>query len=242
MHQSRAIVLHQIKYSETSLILKIYTEKEGLLSFIAKGVRGKKGKFRSAQFQTLNLLELTYKEARRSELRHIIDLKISEPFTELLFNPVKRSIALFMAELIQHCIKEEEPNPELFNFLYSSIHWLDLNRGSCSHFHLLFMMKLTKYLGFYPMLDGHHQDGYFDLQQGVFSTHKPLHAYYIDSEDLNAWKELIYCKSETFDNLMFSNAIKRKLVQALMIYYKLHLIHFKELNSHHILHTIFNDE
>ena len=102
MHQSRAIVLHQIKYSETSLILKIYTEKEGLLSFIVKGVRGKKGKLRTAQFQILNLLELSYSQGNKSQLRHIRDLKISEPFTELLFNPVKRSIGLFIAELIQH--------------------------------------------------------------------------------------------------------------------------------------------
>lgn len=242
MHQSRAIVLYQIKYSETSLILKIYTEKEGLLSFIVKGVRGKKGKFRSAQFQALNLIDLSYKEGAKSQLRHIVDLKISEPFTELLFNPVKRSIALFMAELIQHCIQEQEPNPELFNFLHTSIHWLDLSQGNCSHFHLLFMMKFTKYLGFYPMLEGHHQDGYFDLQQGVFSMQKPLHAYFIDAEDLRAWKELIHCTPEVLDRLKFSNELKRSLVQALMIYYKLHLVHFKELNSHHILQTVFDDE
>ena len=62
MERSRAIVLHQIKYSETSLILKIYTEKEGLLSFIVKGVRGGKGKFRSAQFQPLNVIDLTYRK------------------------------------------------------------------------------------------------------------------------------------------------------------------------------------
>ena len=113
MHQSRAIVLRQIKYSETSLILKIYTEKEGLLSFIAKGVRGKKGKLRSAQFQPLNLIDLSYREARKSQLRQINDLKVIEPFTDLPFNPIKRTIAIFMAELIQNAIKEQEPNARI---------------------------------------------------------------------------------------------------------------------------------
>jgi len=242
MDRSRAIVLHQIKYSETSIILKIYTEKDGLLSFIVKGVRGKRGKFRSAQFQVLNLLEINYKEAKKSRLRHIIDLKISEPFTELLFNPVKRSIAMFISELIQHCIKEEEPNPELFNFLHSYVHWLDLNQGNCSHFHLLFMMKLTKHLGFYPMTEDRYQGNYFDLQQGGFSIQKPLHAYYIDSKVLKAWVELIDCKLEALDSLNFSNELKRSLLKALIAYYKLHLIHFKELNSHRVLHAVFNDE
>jgi len=242
MHQSRAIVLRQIKYSETSLILKVYTEKEGLLSFIAKGVRGKKGKLRSAQFQALNLIDLSYREARKSQLRQINDLKVIEPFTDLPFNPIKRTIAMFMAELIQNAIKEQEPNAKLFDFLYNSIHWIDLSKESYSHFHLLFMMKFTKYLGFYPMLDGHKDARYFDLQQGVFSRGEPTHSYFIDSEQLSAWKQLINVKLETINSLLLSNTLKRKLLQTMMLYYKLHLIHFKELNSHHILQSVFHDE
>ena len=242
MHQSRAIVLHQIKYSETSLILKIYTEKEGLLSFIAKGVRGKKGKLRSAQFQPLNLIDLSYREARKSELRQIIDLKVIDPFTDLPFNPVKRTIAIFIAELIFNAIKEQEPNLKLFEFLYNSIHWIDLSKESYNNFHLLFMMKFTKHLGFYPMLDGDNEAKYFDLQQGVFRRSAPKHRYFIDSEQLSAWKQLINVKFETINSLLFSISLKRKLLQTMMLYYKLHLIHFKELNSHHILQSVFNDE
>ena len=242
MHQSRAIVLRQIKYSETSLILKIYTEKEGLLSFIAKGVRGKKGKLRSAQFQALSLIDLSYREARKSQIRQINDLKTIEPFTDLPFNPIKRTIAIFMAELIQNAIKEQEPNAKLFHFLYNSIHWIDLSNEGYSHFHLLFMMKFTKHLGFYPMSDGYKEARYFDLQQGVFSRVAPAHPYFIDSEQLSAWKQLINVKLETINSLLFSNSLKRKLLQTMMLYYKLHLIHFKELNSHHILQSVFNDE
>ena len=242
MHQSRAIVLRQIKYSETSLILKIYTEKEGLLSFIAKGVRGKKGKLRSAQFQALSLLDLSYRETRKSELRQIVDLKVIDPFTDLPFNPIKRTIAIFIAELIQNAIKEQEPNKKLFEFLYNSINWIDLSKQSYSHFHLLFMIKFTKYLGFYPMLEGYKDAQYFDLQQGVFSGSRPQNTHYIDSEELNAWKQLVNAKLESNNSHMFSNTLKRKLLQTMMLYYKLHLIHFKELNSHHILQSVFNDE
>jgi len=242
MHKSRAIVLHQIKYSESSLILKIYTEKEGLLSFIAKGVRGKKGNLRTAQFQALNLLDLSYRETRKSELRQILDLKIIDPFTDLPFNPIKRTIAIFIAELIQNAIKEQEPNKKLFKFLCNSIYWIDLSKQNYGHFHLLFMMKLTMYLGFYPTLDGDKEARYFDLQQGVFSSVSPSHKYFIDSEQLRAWKQLINVKLETINSLMFSSNLKRKLLQTMMLYYKLHLIHFKELNSHHILQSVFNDE
>ena len=241
MQQSRAIVLNKINYSETSLILKIYTEQQGLLSFIVKGVRGKKGKLRLAQFQALNLLEIDYKQSGKSDLRYIRDLKITEPFSDLLFDPIKRAVALFLAELIQNCIHEEEQNTELFLFLHQSIHWLDLSKDSCTHFHLSFMMKLTKYLGFMPM-ENSKNALCFDLQTGEFLKHKPLHNYTLVADELEGWIALLNCSYENLKELHFSNKLKRSLVQGLMDYYKLHLIHFKELNSQHILQQIFDDE
>ena len=92
------------------------------------------------------------------------------------------------------------------------------------------------------MLEGHKDAQYFDLQQGVFSGVRPQNTHYIDSEELNAWKQLVNAKLESNNSLIFSNTLKRKLLQTMMLYYKLHLIHFKELNSHHILQSVFNDE
>lgn len=242
MQPTRAIVLQQIKYSESSLIVKAYTQSEGLLSFIVKGVRGKKGKLRSAQFQALNLLELSYKKGKKSSLSIITDLKISEPFTELLYQPIKRSIAMFMAELIYQSIKEEEPNHELFNFLYNSIHWLDLTKEPCTHFHLLFMMKLTRFIGFEPNKLHLNKSAFFDLEQGLYTDVKPTHNHFIEKELLNAWTALIQCEFTDIATLKFSNPLKRSLIETLMDYYKLHLVHFKDLNSHHILQQVFNDE
>ncbi len=241
MQQSRAIVLNKLNYSESSIILKIYTEQEGLLSFIVKGIRGKKGKLRLAQFQALNLIEIDYKQTGKSSLRFISDLKMSEPFSDLLFDPIKRSVALFLAELIQNCIQEEEQNPELFLFLHQSIHWLDLSKDSCTHFHLLFMMKLTRYLGFSPMKD-EENTLCFDLQTGEFLKYTPIHNYKLGGEELIAWRQLLDCSYSELKTLQFSNQLKRNVVQALMDYYKLHLIHFKELNSQYILQQIFDDE
>ena len=242
MQSSRAIVLHQIKYSETSLILKIYTEKEGLLSFIVKGVRGKRGRLRTAQFQPLNVVDLTYRKNKKSPLRIIQDLKITEPFKNLFFHPIKRAIAIFLVELIQNSIKEEEPNKEMFEFLYTSIYWLDLTDKIINCFHLLFMMKLTKHLGFYPRESTSGKEKFFDLQEGVFLQQKPLHPHYLDGEVLEQWEHLISCRFEEIAGLKIPINQKRILVQALMDYYKLHLNYFKELNSHQILQTVFSDE
>ena len=50
-HKTRAIVLHCIKYSETSVIAKIYTEKLGMQSYMVKGVRAAKSKSKAAMLQ-----------------------------------------------------------------------------------------------------------------------------------------------------------------------------------------------
>lgn len=242
MQSSRAIVIQQIKYSETSLIVSLFTEEDGLLSFIVKGVRGKKGKMRTAQFQWLNLLHVSYNRAQKSKLNHLIDVKISDPFTELLYHPVKRSSSLFIAELIYKAIKEQEENKTLFEFLHSSIKWLDLTRDSCTHYHIIFMMKLCKYLGIEPNKSHKEKALYFDLQHGVYGMASPYHSHYIQGPTLSAWKQLQDTDFNSITQLKLSNTLKRDVLAALTDYYKLHLVHFKDLNSHYILQQVFQDD
>lgn len=241
MQQTKAIVLNHIKYAESSIIVKLYTEQQGLISCIVKGIRGKKGKLRTGLFQPLNLLDINYKTSTRSKLMTLSEVKIAEPFSDLLFNPIKRSVALFISELLQNSIREEECNLALFNFIYNTIHLLDLNTKSSTHFHIVFMMKLTKYLGFYPLRMNENVN-YFDLEKGCFTSSKPMHFNYLNNEIMNAWNSLLLCDFNSIEHLTFSNTLKRSLVQALMTYYKLHLIHFKELNSHQILQLVFDND
>ena len=70
LYKTRGIVIHTIKYSDTSVIAKIYTEKFGLRSYLIRGVRSKKAKIRAAQLQHLNLLNLVVYEKGND---HLID-------------------------------------------------------------------------------------------------------------------------------------------------------------------------
>ena len=138
---------------------------------------------------------------------------------------------------MQNSIKEEESNKDMFEFLYTSIYWLDLTDKTINCFHLLFMMKLTKHLGFYPRESTSGKEKFFDLQEGVFLQQKPLHPHYLEGDVLEQWEQLISCRYEEIGRLKISINQKRILVQALMDYYKLHLNYFKELNSQ-ILQTV----
>ena len=86
----------------------------------------------------------------------------------------KISIALFIAEVLYKCIREEEKNKTLFDFLHTSIQLLDEDSSGNNIFHLLFMIKLSKHLGFYPHNFKNTQKSYFDLREGLFINEIPV--------------------------------------------------------------------
>lgn len=150
IYKTRGIVFNFIKYRETSIVTRIYTEAFGIQSYIVNGVRGgqKKSKSKISFFQPLTLLELVVYHKRRSGLNRISEIKCAEPYTTLPYDFKKSTIALFMAEVLNKSLKEEEANTPLFDFLHSSLLVLDHMQGGFHNFHLQFMLKLCRYLGF----------------------------------------------------------------------------------------------
>ena len=70
---------------------------------------------------------------------------------------------MFLAEFLYRALKEEAPNEPLFAYLQHSIRWLDECEGrSFANFHLVFLMRLSRFLGLYPNVD--------DTSPAVIST------------------------------------------------------------------------
>lgn len=145
--KTKGIVLQSIKFKETSLIVKIYTQDYGIQSFIINGVRSKKPKFASAFFQPLTLLDIVFYYKENQSLKRISELKCSPPLTSLHFDLKKAAISIFITEILLKTLNEENSDEELFNFLVEGIITLDINNVN-PDFHLVFLVKLSSYLGF----------------------------------------------------------------------------------------------
>jgi DNA repair protein RecO (recombination protein O) len=141
------IVLNFIKYRDTSIIVRIYTEKRGLQSYVVNGVRSSRSKGRIALFQPLTLLDMVA-YARDSDLNRLKEYRISEPISSIPFHVGKSAIAIFISELLSKTIREEEENLAMFDFIYQSILVLDHLDQHYSNFHLQFMLKMSRFLGF----------------------------------------------------------------------------------------------
>ena len=82
-------------------------------------------------------------------------------------NIVKSTILIFLSEVLHHSIREEEKNELLFDFLESALIWLD-NHDEIANFHLILLLEVTKFLGFYPD-DSTIDFSFFDIVDGNFT-------------------------------------------------------------------------
>ena len=99
-HKTKGIIFHTIKYGESGLVVKIYTESYGLQSFIINSVGSKKGKIKSSIFQPLNLVEVVINLKENRSLQRIKEIRIQPVFQTILDDIAKSSIVLFLNEIL----------------------------------------------------------------------------------------------------------------------------------------------
>lgn len=234
---TNGIVLNTIRYSDSSVIAKIYTRSSGLRSFMIRTGKGKSAMLKMSLLQPLSLVELSFDKDDKKSLRTPRSLERAHTLSAIPFDTIKTCIALFMAEVIVRAIGEEESNEKLFLFLENAIIMLDDESEAVSNYHLKFMIEFSAFLGFYPheRMDGQTK---FDLVEGEFSSFEALHPYIIQGDAVKAFQTLIEIPFERHYELKMENKTRRELLQHLVDYYKLHLEGMKEITSHKVLEEV----
>lgn len=237
IESTEAIVINNIKYGDTSLIITCYTKRCGIKSYMLKGVlKAKKSKLKAAYFQPLTQLYLTVNHNNKGRLNSIRDLEILNFYTSIHTNIKKQTISLFLSEMLYYSIREEEENQALYKYLEASLLWLDTH-NEVSNFHLLFLLNLTKYLGFYPETHNHNYS-YFDLLEGGFTNLNTGNT--VKGDNLTQFKKLLGINFDVLHTIDF-NATNRQAVLTILIhYFELHLEGFKQPKSLEVLKSVFN--
>lgn len=234
-----ALVISSVKFGEADLIVKCFTKTEGIKSYILKGIlKSKKGKFRAAYFQPLTLLEITANHKNKGTLEYLLDAKVSRAYKTLHSQVVKTSLVLFLSEILKQCIVEEEKNEKLFDFLEQAFLWLDENESIAS-FHILFLFKLSDFLGFYPDTSSMELP-VFNLEEGVFQNDvSTIYCIQTNSENL-LFKTLFGIKFDAIASRKLTKSQRKNLLDLLLLYYELHIQGFKKPKSLVVLNQIFN--
>lgn len=238
LHTTSGIVLHTIKYSDTSLIVKIYTRHFGLQSYMVSGVRSKRSKNKATLFQPLALVDMVVSNSNKGGLQRISEISILHPYSEIPTDIVKSSIAIFLNEVLYKALKEEHSDEDLFEFIKNSLLVLDLKHDNCSNFHIFFMIQLSRFLGFYPQGRYTTETAIFDLREGRFINHLPDHFHYLTSENSKLLYDFIIAGYDTIHQLKMGNTERKQLLQAMILFYQLHITSFKEIRSQEILEEV----
>ena len=240
MHsKTPAIVLHALKYGETRLIVDMFTRSHGRLSFIVSLPKSPKGKIKKQFFQPLSLLEIETDVRPRFQLQKLSDARLLHPFTSIPFEPDKLSISLFVAEFLYYALRGEQQNALLFDYIVDSIQWLDGQDSRFANFHLVFLMRLSRFLGFYPNLDDYTPGNYFDLRESVFLSAPPVHHDFLQPQEAEKVQLMMRMDFPTMHLFQMSHAERNRLLEVALTYYRLHLPDFPELKSLSILQELY---
>lgn len=234
--KTRGVVLNYIKFRESSIIAKVYTEQLGVQSYVVNGVRKKGAGSRIALFQPFTLLEMVVYTSHKGGLTRISEYKTAHPFSTIPFDIRKSSILLFLSEIVAKTVKEEEENPPLFNFLFNAIVAFDEQEGYFENFHLLFLLHLSHHLGFGP------STGSEIVEQVAFSGNVQA----LDSAPsvltLQAFEVYFDTMIKQPEQMNIPNGkVRRELLAILIRYYQLHVDRLGEIKSLAILSEVLSE-
>ncbi len=235
---TNAIVISALKYAEADLIVKCYTQKSGLKTYLLRGImKSRKGKFKASMFQPLTQLEIVGRHKDKGSMEYLQDARILHHYSSLHTNVVKSTLVLFLSEILRNSIQEEEQNESLYHYLENTFNWLD-SHDTIANFHLLFMLRLSRYLGFFP--DEFQGDSnYFNMLEGVFQNVN-TGPYCIEGPNLELLKQLMGTNFDELENIQLTKTKRSEFLNMLLSYYQLHIDSFKKPRSLTVLNEIFH--
>jgi len=236
---TEGIVLHFIKYGESSVIATIYTRDSGRQSYMINAALGKKSKNKASLLQPLFCVDLVAYQKQTSELHRVKELKASQVYQSVPFEISKSAVAIFLAEVLYKSINEQEGYPEMYDFIKNSLLYFDLMETGSSNFHLWFLFRLTEYLGFLPHTQKAGFENWFDMKTGAVVHFQPSHPFYGNKEITPFLMELSGLKIHQLADFRISRKTRDSLLSVLIDYYHLHFNDLGEIKSLNVLREVF---
>ncbi len=237
---TEGIVLHFIKYGETSVIATVFTREFGRQTYIANGIRSRKSKNKAGILQPLFLIDLEAYQKKSRDIQRIKTIKSNRVYQNIPYDITKSTQAIFLAELLYKTIHEEESYIELYDFIKHSLLYFDLMDEGYSNFHLYFLLRLTEYMGFMPDTTKIGFEGWFDLRKGAIVPFEPPHPMFAHKEATEYIIQLSRLKINELGQLKISRNMRDYLLTVLLDYYQLHFDNLGEIKSLNVLKELFS--
>ena len=237
--KTKAIVLHTLKYGERKMIVELLCRETGRTACIVVMPKTQKGRVQKQALQPLTLLDVELDMRPNVQLQNLRDVRMSLPFSSIPFSAEKLSIALFLSEFLYHATRGEQRNESLFDYVENSITWLDGCEPPFANFHLVFMMRMARFIGFYPNVEDYMEGDFFDLRDAMFVSDAPRHSDYLSAPDAQRLSQLVRMGYNTMHLFRMSHSNRVRIAEGIVRYYRLHVAGFPELRSLAVLKELW---
>jgi len=239
--KTQAIVLTTVPINDHTQFVHFYTEKFGRITCrIPLTSRGKRANQLRTMMTPMTVLEIVLKGSPMQDIRQIGEAQILQsPYLFTLTHPDKSSQCLYMAELIAHTVREEESNPQLWNYILGSLEVLEHCEKGRANFHLIFTCGLISQLGFSVDTEQYEEGSRFDLIEGTFTKDVIQHPYYLNEETAKWFRKLFDTHFDTMDQLELNRSGRSTLLDILLVFLGQHIPEMGHLQSIEVLKSLF---
>lgn len=241
-HKTRALVLRTVRYGETSVIVTAFTELFGIQAYLVNGVRTSKQGGKLSYYQPGALLDLVVYHTPNKNLQRIKDCQWAQLNTSLFGHVLKNCVALFVVELLLKCLKQPEPNTDLFYFCEDFLSALnEADAQVAANMPLFFALNLAQLLGFQLDATEAMPGMLLDLMDGRFTAETPAHPHVANAEDADKLAELLRVRlPEELRAFAWNQATRQRLLQAILLFYGFHVPDFGELKTLPVLQAVMS--
>lgn len=250
---SDAIVLNRVRYTDNRFLTTLYTQERGSVTFAVRIPKTAKAGIKPLLFQPLNLLTVEWDHHGSDTIRRLRSVNLCEPYSTISSSPAKAAIATFLSEVLTYTLRSEHDG-SLFPFLKTSFLYLDRLDNGYANFHIVFLTRLARYMGIAPdpraLLRGRHSRSaasdssgplsFFDLMNAELVPAEPNHSYWIGAEETAFLPVLMRLSYSNMHLLRLTRAQRRRILNLIIDYYRLHIPSFPEVRSLPILTEIFD--
>lgn len=239
LEKSKAIVLNSLKYGESQMIVDLFTEIHGRMAFMVRVAQNGRAQMKKQFFQPLTLLDIEFDYRPARSLQKLKSATVAFPFRSLPFDMAKIAIALFVAEFTTHATRSEQADDALYGFVENSVRWLDACDTGFANFHIIYMLHLTRFIGFYPNADDYKPGDYFDMRDGCFTASQPLHPDFLAPDEAQKIGLLLRLNYATMRLLRLTRDERNRCLDVTLAYYRLHQPGFPDMKSLEVLRELF---
>ena len=235
----QGIVLSSINYNDKYILVQIFTDTSGRVTYMVPKTNSKSSKVSRSLFMPFALLEMDAEHRDSRDIQRIKEAHSILPLYSIPNDISKSSMVFFLSEFLTKVLKDVNENNNLFQYLTQSIQVLELAEKGIANYHLVFILNMTRFLGFYPNLEEYQQGDIFDMLNGVFVRNQPLHNHYVSRPDSLALSKLYRISYENMHLFKFSRQDRINIINRIIEYYRIHLSDFPAIKSLDVLHELF---